>query len=260
MNANVDNMKLRVKKRMTEKRHRYIVWILLLNQFLIFNYLNAQDGNSYNPPVFNNGRKDLFIYIQRNLNYPPIERGNNVEANVTSKISISKEGKVKSVDIIGNTDAFSKEVSRVLNSMPDWKPAKINGEPIDTSVFQTVYFSIEATRSSTFDTLICEVITYMVPSDYSDPKVKERIKAENYNKGIIKCKKGKKEMDAGNLLRAIELFNQAESYGYKNTVLYYNRAIALIKSGYKRYACNDWKIAADLGDKDALQALSSYCK
>ena len=83
-------------------------------------------------------------YIKRNIHYPKSEilAGNN--ATITVSFKVSKEGKITDVTVLkGFSKAFEEEAIRVVQSMPDWKPAMQNGHLIETKKRFDIKFKLE---------------------------------------------------------------------------------------------------------------------
>jgi TonB family protein len=74
---------------------------------------------------------DLNKYLIENQK--PVNEG-NIHGTVKVLFIISKTGKVASARIIKSlSPALDQEALRIVNSMPDWEPATIEGKPFDYS-------------------------------------------------------------------------------------------------------------------------------
>jgi TonB family protein len=79
------------------------------------------------PPEYGGGYSELREFIYSNLKHPLPESG--IEGKVILKFEIQEDGSVKdSVEVIrGVHSMLDKEAVRVIEILPDWKPATIRG-------------------------------------------------------------------------------------------------------------------------------------
>lgn len=67
-----------------------------------------------------------------------------LEGRVFVRIVISKDGKVKKPDIIKSlSPEADKEALRLVMSMPDWTPAKRNGENVNVYYYLPITFRLK---------------------------------------------------------------------------------------------------------------------
>ncbi len=97
----------------------------------------------YTAPEFNGGDKELTKFLQENLKYPLQERDENKDGKAVASIKVDSVGKVKEVKIIRSASAnFDKEVLRVVNMLPDFKPCIQRGQPVGTNYFIPVIYKL----------------------------------------------------------------------------------------------------------------------
>jgi TonB family protein len=90
-----------------------------------------------------NGYEDLYSYFEKELKYPS-EVTSAVEGDVSVTFVINKNGRPDQVQFINSLGPeFDKEVIRVINNMPEWKPAMQNGKPVPAKITQSFTFSIK---------------------------------------------------------------------------------------------------------------------
>jgi periplasmic protein TonB len=83
-------------------------------------------------------------YIRRHTKYPKSEKLAGNDATITVFFKVSKEGKIFEVTAAkGFSKAFEEEAIRVVQSMPDWKPAMQNGHAIETRKKINIKFKLE---------------------------------------------------------------------------------------------------------------------
>lgn len=95
-------------------------------------------------PEFPGGESALKKYIQENIKYPPIALERGIWGKVYVSIIISNEGEVTNPMIVKGIDPYlNKEALRVIKSLPDWKPGKKNGMPVNVHYTVPVEFNIK---------------------------------------------------------------------------------------------------------------------
>lgn len=95
-------------------------------------------------PVFPGGDYELIKYIDENLNYPQdaIERG--IQGRVFVKIIVEPNGIISNAKIIrGLGYGCDEEAVRVVESMPNWKPGRKNGETVRVNMAIPVNFKLQ---------------------------------------------------------------------------------------------------------------------
>ncbi len=117
------------------------------NTGIITTTVKADDGNA--PlisadvmPQFPGGEKALIKFIQQNIHQPnDLQQGEIIR--VLASLVITKSGEVDKAKIIGSgRKDLDKEVLRVINKMPLWKPGMQNGKSV------SVYFNLPVTFQS----------------------------------------------------------------------------------------------------------------
>lgn len=89
------------------------------------------------PPMFPGGMEALMKYLNDNIIYPVIALENGVSGTVVLKFVVSKTGKIDDIQVVNSVDrALDEEAVRVVSQMPDWQPAKQNGNNV------AVYFNL----------------------------------------------------------------------------------------------------------------------
>ncbi|MBI1769979.1 MAG: energy transducer TonB [Bacteroidetes bacterium] len=112
------------------------------------NSLPIQKDKKITPSQFTeaepiHGYPALYEYFDHELKYPVGVR-DSIEGVVTVSFAINKEGKPDHIKIENSLGAaFDEECLRIIKSMPGWKPATINGEPIATRLSIALTFKIK---------------------------------------------------------------------------------------------------------------------
>ncbi|MBK9285321.1 MAG: energy transducer TonB [Sphingobacteriaceae bacterium] len=82
---------------------------------------------------FKGGNAELMKYLQTNLKYPEEAKKNKIGGTCFIKFIVAEDGKVNNVQTlkgVPNCAACDKEAVRVIEMMPTWNPAKINGKSV----------------------------------------------------------------------------------------------------------------------------------
>jgi tonB family C-terminal domain len=100
-----------------------------------------EDNNVYTAveerPTFPGGEAALMKYIADHICYPPTAQENNIQGRVIVQFVVTKTGKVGEVKVVRGKDPdLDREAERVVRSLPDFIPGKMNGQPVN--VWETV--------------------------------------------------------------------------------------------------------------------------
>ena len=238
-----------------------IIFILI---FCFQNKAKSQPDTlqSYIPPHYIGGKKALDNYLIKYIRYPRNELEYGVEAGLSAVVFITKEGKIRFVNVLGGNDKFRKVVKRVLTLMPEWECAKVNGNPIDTFVIKRFVFSQERLKFP-HDSDIFELNYYTYWPDEKEERLME-IKGEMYDEKRRNWnkiyKKGLKELEKENFKAAIDYFNQSIELGNTYSELYYNMSVAFFNLGDYTNNCFYLREAALRGDEDAFKEYLKTCR
>jgi protein TonB len=94
-------------------------------------------------PEFIGGEAEMLRFINTKLKYPKIELENNITGTVYASFVVDKSGNITNVKIergVKGGPNFNKEVERVINLMPKWKPGKQNGVAVPVQFYLPVKF------------------------------------------------------------------------------------------------------------------------
>ena len=84
-------------------------------------------------PEFPGGQVELMKFLQKNTQFPSIAREAGITGVVYVQFVVREDGKVDQDDIQilrGVHPALDKEATRVVKSMPDWKPGRQRGKAV----------------------------------------------------------------------------------------------------------------------------------
>ena len=95
-------------------------------------------------PTFNGGDADAFVkYVQQNLKYPQRAIDNEEQGRVTVNFVVDQNGKIQNAKVVkGVSELLDAEALRVINSAPDWTPAKQGGKNVPVTYSIPVVFAL----------------------------------------------------------------------------------------------------------------------
>ncbi|MFM7853379.1 MAG: energy transducer TonB, partial [Flammeovirgaceae bacterium] len=97
-------------------------------------YINAE-------PI--DGFPSLYAYFDRELRYPIAATGDSTQGVQSVAFIIDRTGNLGKIEILQSLGPeFDKEVLRILNHMPPWKPATLNGQPVPSKISLPFSFRI----------------------------------------------------------------------------------------------------------------------
>lgn len=94
-------------------------------------------------PEFPGGQSGLLEYVRKEMNYPDEAKAKGIQGKVICRFVVNKEGEVQNVAVVRGIDpALDKEAVRIINAMPQWKPAKVKGQAADVPYTIPIDFKI----------------------------------------------------------------------------------------------------------------------
>jgi protein TonB len=83
-------------------------------------------------PEFPGGTEEMYKYLSKNIQYPPLARENSIEGKVILTFVVGADGKISQLEQVGKklNWGLDEEALRVVKSMPPWTPGKQNGKPV----------------------------------------------------------------------------------------------------------------------------------
>lgn len=97
-------------------------------------------------PEFPGGIAEMYKFIGKNMQYPQIEKENNVQGTVYITFVVDKNGNindVKSLRGVAGGPNLEKEALRVVKMMPAWKAGKQNGREVSVQYNLPVKFVLK---------------------------------------------------------------------------------------------------------------------
>lgn len=103
-------------------------------------------------PIFNpkknscydEGRRDLFTTLQKSVNYPVQAQESCIQGKVFVKFTVNKTGEITKVQVVRSVDPIlDKEVIRVVQNLPNFKPGKQGNKTVAVSFTCFVNFTLQ---------------------------------------------------------------------------------------------------------------------
>ena len=99
---------------------------------------DVPDG--FEPPMFPGGERALMEFLKDNVKYPPMAAKRKTQGRVVMTFVVDKTGKVTEIKVAKSVDIYlDTEAIRVCKLLPDFYPARQNGEPV------SVWFTLPIT-------------------------------------------------------------------------------------------------------------------
>jgi periplasmic protein TonB len=91
-------------------------------------------------PTFPGGNKAMYDFINANIQYPEIAKDNNIQGKVILNFCVTYKGTIDKVSVLKGVDeSLNNEAIRVIKMLPEWKPGKQAGKPVN------VWFQVPVT-------------------------------------------------------------------------------------------------------------------
>lgn len=101
--------------------------------------------NEYSQAEPLEGYDALYHYFSKNLVYPTEALKDSIQGIQTVSFVINEMGKPEQLQIQKSLgDAFEREARRLIQNMPEWKPATMNGKPVPSRISVPLTFQIRS--------------------------------------------------------------------------------------------------------------------
>ena len=100
-------------------------------------------------PEFPGGMKGLTAYMSKNLTYPAAAQKADVHGRVFVSFIVTKTGEITDVQILkGIGYGADEEAIRVVKSMPNWTPARQNGQVVNVKYNLPINFQLDENETA----------------------------------------------------------------------------------------------------------------
>lgn len=144
-------------ERELEYIYNYVHALANLNVAPAFRTGNKSGNESYDdvvayydcdqrPTFLNSADPAQFLqkWVYQYLKYPESAEREGIQGRVTVEFIVDKDGKVTDVKVVkGVSDELDAEAVKVISASPKWKPGRVNGNKVRTSIAVPVEFKLE---------------------------------------------------------------------------------------------------------------------
>ena len=93
------------------------------------------------------GYSTLYLYFDKELTYPAMALKDSIHGVETAAFVINASGKAEQIEILNSLGSlFDTEVKRLITNMPAWKPATLNGKPVNSKISVPFTFNINKAK------------------------------------------------------------------------------------------------------------------
>ena len=97
----------------------------------------------YKEAQFPGGNDSLKSFLQKNLHYPQEAVEKSIEGSVVVSFIVDKYGRISNVEVVQSADSLlDAEAVRLVQSMPDWRPAEMEGKAVWSRFVLPVKFGL----------------------------------------------------------------------------------------------------------------------
>jgi len=96
-------------------------------------------------PTFPGGEAEMMKYIQKNVQYPQVEKEAGISGTCYVTFVVEKNGDITDVKVLRGVSGgpgCDREAIRVVKSMPGWKPGKQNGREVRVQFNLPIKFTL----------------------------------------------------------------------------------------------------------------------
>lgn len=95
-------------------------------------------------PQFPGGEAELLKWISNHIKYPAIAMENNVQGRVVVQFVVTKNGSIGEVKVVRGKDPdLDKEAVRVVKTLPNFIPGKMNGQAVNVWYTLPINFKLQ---------------------------------------------------------------------------------------------------------------------
>jgi TonB family protein len=107
-----------------------------------------QKESEYAPAEPAKGYDDLYDFFSANLEYPADGLKDSVQGVQTISFVINTAGKPEQIQVVNSLgEPFDREARRLIEKMPAWKPATLNGQPVESKISIPITFQIQKVKN-----------------------------------------------------------------------------------------------------------------
>jgi len=94
-------------------------------------------------PEFPGGDEAMMKFIQKNIQYPDMERENDIQGRVVVGFVVNEDGSLTDINVKkGVSSGIDKEALRVVKLLPKFKPGKQQGKTVKVAFVLPIMFKL----------------------------------------------------------------------------------------------------------------------
>ena len=95
-------------------------------------------------PEFPGGTSALMQWLRNNMHYPQAALEAGIQGRVYVRFIVEKDGSITNAEVLRTIDPLlNAEALRLVNAMPKWSPAKVDGKPVRFRYTIPISFQIQ---------------------------------------------------------------------------------------------------------------------
>lgn len=97
-------------------------------------------------PSFPGGDVEMYKWLYQHIIYPELARQDGIEGQVVLTFVVGKSGEISDISLLkvpAGGGILGKEAVRVVQSMPKWSPAEVNGRPVNVRYTLPLHFALK---------------------------------------------------------------------------------------------------------------------
>lgn len=95
-------------------------------------------------PQFPGGEAALMAWVANHIKYPAMAQENGVQGKVVVQFVVKKDGSIGDVKVVRGKDPdLDKEAVRVVKTLPNFTPGKMNGQPVNVWYTLPITFKLQ---------------------------------------------------------------------------------------------------------------------
>lgn len=183
------------------KKINLLTGILLFCFLSVVNFSAAQSGaiaqEVDKEAKFKGNPSKIASFHEKYMNYPDEARLDILEGTVEIEAIVTTDGKLMEPEILVGVDPLlDTEALRLVKLMQEWKPAKKDGQEVNSRVRIPVKFRLSDEERAFMQTLRNNGLTEKMPLFVIDDKVaKAYIEIPQYNVKSVRVLKGEKALE-----------------------------------------------------------------
>jgi TonB family protein len=126
-------------------------------------------------PLFPGGDSTLMKFISSNIQYPKNAKEKNIQGRVILRFCVTYEGKINRVGVLKAVDPeLDMEAVRVIKMLPEWKPGKQGGKPVNVWYSVPITFKLDGGPANMSNKPVEKPVAPMqmsMPTGYDEPPV-----------------------------------------------------------------------------------------